>query len=284
MDEEVKTYFQKYRLEILLYNLCIIYYMSNVTFLGTGGGRMVVLNQLRKSGGFWLKLDEVNILHDPGPGSLVMIHQLGLKPKDLDAIILSHRHIDHSNDVNVITEAMTGGGFTPCGRLIAPSDCFVNDPVVLQYVRPFVDITEIKKGMETTIKDVRIRFPIENQHPVETYGVVYSFKSGRLGYIPDTEYFPELAQAYSGIDYLIINVVRMKTDKRIRHLNMDEATELIDKIRPKTAILTHFGLQVLNSSPEYQAKLVSQKTGVEVIAATDGMTFDFNNREKNKWF
>jgi phosphoribosyl 1,2-cyclic phosphodiesterase len=222
----------------------------------------------------------VNILHDPGPGSLVMIHQLGLKPRDLDAIILSHRHIDHSNDVNVVTEAMTGGGFTPRGRLIAPSDCFVNDPVVLQYVRPFVNITEIKKGLETTIKYVWIKFPIENQHPVETYGAIYTFRSGRLGYIPDTEYFPELAKAYSGLDYLIINVVRMKTDKRIRHLNMEEAADLIGKIKPKVAILTHFGLQVLNSSPEHQAKLISQKTGVEVIAAQDGMTFDFDNRKK----
>jgi len=239
---------------------------------------MVVLNQLRKSGGFWVKLDNINILHDPGPGSLVMMHQLGLRPKDLDAIILSHRHIDHSNDVNVVTEAMTGGGFTPRGRLIAPSDCFDNDPVVLQYVRPFVDITEIKKGMETIIKDIRIMFPIENQHPVETYGVIYTFRSGRLGYIPDTEYFPGLVQAYSGMDYLIINVVRMKTDKMIRHLNMDEAAELIDKIRPKIAILTHFGLQVLNSSPEHQAKMISQKTGVEVIAAQDGMIVDFNSR------
>jgi len=254
--------------------------MSSVTFLGTGGGRMVVLNQLRKSGGFWLKFDDVNILHDPGPGSLVMIHQLGLKPRNLDAIILSHRHIDHSNDVNVITEAMTGGGFDPRGQLIAPSDCFDNDPVVLQYVRPFVNITEIKPGMETAIKDVGIRFPIENQHPVETYGAIYTFKSWRLGYIPDTEYFPELVQAYSGIDFLIINVVRMRTDKRIRHLNIDEAGELINKIKPKIAILTHFGLQVLNSSPEHQAKLISIKTGVEVIAAQDGMTFDFDAREK----
>jgi len=164
--------------------------------------------------------------------------------------------------------------------LIAPSDCFVNDPVVLQYVRPFVNITEIKQGLETTIKDVWIKFPIENQHPVETYGVIYTFKSGRLGYIPDTEYFPELVKAYSGIDYLIINVVRMKTDKRIRHLNMEEAADLIGKIRPKIAILTHFGLQVLNSSPEHQAKLIRKKTGVDVIAAQDGMTFDFDIKEK----
>lgn len=258
--------------------------MSGVTFIGTGGGRMVVLNQMRKSGGFWLKLDDVNILYDPGPGCLAMVHQLGLRPRELDAIILSHRHIDHSNDVNVMIEAMTGGGFIPRGHLIAPEDCLVSDPVILQYVRPFVEINEIKTGMEMTIKDVKIKFPIKNIHTVETYGGIFTFKSGRLGYIPDTEYFPELVNAYAGIDYLILNVVRIKTDKRIRHLNMDDAADLIDKIRPQKAILTHFGLQVLKSIPEYQAKLISGKTGVEVIAAKDGMTVNFRERENKKWF
>ena len=258
--------------------------MSSVTFLGTGGGRMVVLNQLRKSGGFWLKLDDVNILQDPGPGSLVMVHQLHLKPRNLDAIILSHRHIDHSNDVNVMVEAMTLGGFQPRGRLIVPSDCLNSDPVVLQYIRPFVEITEIKKGMETTLGSIKIEFPLQHMHPVETYGAIYTFSSGRLGYIPDTEYFPELAGAYKGVDFLIINVVRMKTDKRIRHLNIDEAAEIINEIRPKRAILTHFGLQVLKSSPELQARNISEKTGVEVMAAYDSMSVNFEERETKKWF
>ena len=244
---------------------------------------MVVLNQLRKSGGFWLKLDDANILQDPGPGSLVMVHQLRLKPRNLDALILSHRHIDHSNDINVMTEAMTMGGFQPRGRLIVPSDCLNSDPVVLQYVRPFVEITEIKKGMEITIRDIKIEFPIQNMHPVETYGAIYTFSSGRLGYIPDTDYFPEIAGAYKGVDFLIINVVRMKKDKRIRHLNMDDAAGLINEIRPKKAILTHFGLQVLKSSPELQARNISEKTGVEVIAAYDGMNVSFGGETK-KWF
>ncbi|VVB93961.1 Ribonuclease BN [uncultured archaeon] len=258
--------------------------MSSVTFLGTGGGRMVVLNQMRKSGGFWLKLDNVNILQDPGPGSLVMVHQLRLKPRELDAIMLSHRHIDHSNDVNVVTEAMTGGGFQPRGRLIVPADCLNSDPVVLQYVRPFVEIIEMKKGLGMTLGEVKIEFPIQTMHPVETYGIIYSFKEGRLGYIPDTEYFPELAGAFKGVDFLIINVVRMKTDKRIRHLNMDEAARLIDEIHPKRAILTHFGLQVLKASPELQARRISEKTGVDVVAAHDDMCVNFEKQETQKWF
>lgn len=244
---------------------------------------MVVLNQMRRSGGFWIKLDEVNILQDPGPGSLVMVHQMHLKPRNLDAVILSHRHIDHSNDVNVIIEAMTGGGFNPRGRLIVPSDCLYPDPVVLQYVRPFVEITEIKKGMKISIKNIEIEFPLQNRHPVETYGAIYTFKKRRLGYIPDTEFFPELAEAYRGVDFLIINVVRMKTDKEIRHLNIAEAEELINKIKPRIAVLTHFGFQVLKALPELQAKKISDNTGVDVIAAEDGRSVDLDGIPK-KWF
>lgn len=236
---------------------------------------MVVLNQMRHSGGFWLRLGDVNILQDPGPGSLVMAHKYVLRPSSLDAIMLSHRHIDHSNDINVMIEAMTGGGFQPRGCVIVPPDCLNEDPVVLQYVRPFTKIVEIKEGMKISVRDINISFPIRTMHPVETLGAIYEFNSKRLGYIPDTEYFPELAQPFKGIDFLIINVVRMTSDKRIRHLNMREATDLIGSIKPKLAILTHFGLQVLKASPDHQAKLISERTGVRTIAANDGLSVSF---------
>lgn len=252
--------------------------MSDVIFLGTGGGRMVVLNQMRQSGGFWLHLDGVNILQDPGPGSLVITHKQALKPSSLDAIVLSHRHIDHSNDINVMIEAMSGGGFNPRGRVIVPGDCLNEDPVVLKYVRPFTEIVEIKMGLKISIRDINILFPIKTMHPVETYGAIYEFNSMRLGYIPDTEYFPGLTQVYRGVDFLIINVVRMTTDKRIRHLNIKEAANLIESIKPKMAILTHFGLQVLKASPDYQAKLISERTGIRVIAAYDGLRVSFEEK------
>jgi len=245
---------------------------------------MVVLNQFRASGGFWLNLDGVNILQDPGPGSLVMVRKLHLKPRDLDAIILSHRHIDHSNDVNVMTEAMTGGGFHPRGKLIAPDDCFNSDPVILEYIRPLVNTIEIKEGMEITLGNIKLKYPIKTMHSCETFGPIYEFSRGKLGYIPDTEYFPELVGAYKGVDYLIINVVRMKTDKRIRHLNIREAEKLVNEIRPKKAILTHFGLQVLKANPELQAKKITENTGVEVVAAKDRLKVDFGGKEGlDKW-
>ena len=44
---------------------------NSITFLGTGGGRFVILSQRRYSGGLWLDFDGTQILLDPGPGALI---------------------------------------------------------------------------------------------------------------------------------------------------------------------------------------------------------------------
>ncbi|MCJ7498036.1 MAG: MBL fold metallo-hydrolase, partial [candidate division Zixibacteria bacterium] len=108
---------------------------NRIKFLGTAGARIVVAKQLRASGGIWLSLENKNFLVDPGPGTLVKCHSSKpkLDPSKLDAIILTHRHIDHSNDVNIMIEAMTEGGFKRRGMLFCPADALNDDPVVLKY-------------------------------------------------------------------------------------------------------------------------------------------------------
>jgi hypothetical protein len=49
---------------------------------------------------------------------------------------------------------------------------------------------------------------------------------------------------------------------------------IIKEIKPKTAILSHFGMHVWQARPWLIADEMSQKTGVRVIAARDGMKFD----------
>ena len=90
--------------------------------MGTAGARFVVAKQLRSSAGTWVTLEDKNILLDPGPGTLVRCAKSRprLDPTKLDAIILSHQHIDHANDVNIMIEAMTTGGYSKRGYFSLP--------------------------------------------------------------------------------------------------------------------------------------------------------------------
>ena len=71
----------------------------------------MVAHQILASGGLWLDLGGTQILFDPGPGCLVQATKRKLNPAKLQATVLSHRHLDHSADINVVIEAMTEGGF-----------------------------------------------------------------------------------------------------------------------------------------------------------------------------
>ncbi|MCU4140786.1 MAG: Ribonuclease BN [Methanophagales archaeon] len=97
---------------------------DEIRFLGTAGARFVMIKQLRSSAGIFLTLRGTNILVDPGPGTLVRFAKSKprIDPAKLHAIVLTHKHLDHSNDVNVMIEAMTEGGFKRRGTLICPKD------------------------------------------------------------------------------------------------------------------------------------------------------------------
>ena len=55
------------------------------------------------------------------------------------------------------------------------------------------------------------------------------------------------------------------------HLNTNEALKLIEEIRPECAIITHFGMRMLNADPEKEATYLEDSSGIPTIAARDGM-------------
>lgn len=254
--------------------------MNRIVFLGTAGARIVVFKQLRASGGIWFSLLDNEILVDPGPGSLVkcLSRKRKLDPTTLQAIILTHRHLDHSGDVNIMIEAMTEGGSAPRGKLLAPADCFDDDPVVLRYLRAFLqEIIYLKSGGVYEIGRVRVSTPIRHIHgDVETYGLHFQLEKSSIAYVSDTRYFDELVDAYRA-DILVLNVVRY-TPIPYDHLDLDGARQLISGIKPKLAVLTHFGMTMLKARPWELGPRLTKELGVEVLCARDGMTIDLDER------
>lgn len=267
---------------------------DTITFLGTAGARFMVTKQLAASGGFWLNLGGTEILIDPGPGSIVQSTKRKLRADKLSAIILSHRHLDHSADVNIMIEAMTNGGLKKRGWLFAPADALETDPVIFSYLKKFVEGIEVlKEGESYHIGNISFKTPVRHIHPVETYGMVFSTPSHNFAYIADTRYFDGLCRSYAS-ELLIINVVFMEPKLLINpnmaltepglpidHLSMPDAERIITEIKPKVAILTHFGMSVWKARPWEVAQRLSQQTGVRVIAARDGMKFDLAQLDVN---
>lgn len=248
-----------------------------IKFLGTAGARFVMIRQLRASGGIWISCAGTNILIDPGPGSIVRCaaSRPKLDPGKLDAIILTHRHLDHSGDVNVMIEAMTSGGFKKRGVVFCPKDAIGEDTVVLKHTKNFPEKFEIlRPNNPYRIGNFKFRTSMRHIHPVETYGLKFKIKGTSIALLTDTKYFKALADFYRA-DVLIIAVVFLEPRPGIDHLSLEDVEKIVRQVKPKKTILTHFGLTMLTAKPYLQAKRLTKELGQEVVAAYDGMSLDF---------
>lgn len=254
--------------------------MISVLFLGTGGARFVVARQLRASGGMWMRFGQTQIHVDPGPGALVraLSHEPPCNPRELSGIVLSHKHLDHSNDVNVMIEAMTSGGFRRRGVLLAPQDALAGEPVVLPYAQRFVERIEVSRESSGPyrIGEVEVRTSCRHVHAVETYGLHFSYEGRTVSYLPCGRYFDGLAQDYAAHspDVLIVNVLRYQDGLDVDHLTFAQARDLLAHVRPRVCVMQHFGTKMLEQGPPRLARELEDALGIRTIAAHDGMLLD----------
>jgi ribonuclease BN (tRNA processing enzyme) len=247
---------------------------DTITFLGTAGARFVVTKQFLSSGGAWLNFGGTEMLLDPGPGCLVHSVKKKLDAAKLKAIILSHKHLDHSGDINIMIEAMTEGGWKQRGLVFAPSDALDKGAVILPYLKNYPEKIDIlSEGGSYSVEDVSFETPVRHKHPVETYGFIFRTPRHTIAWITDTKYFDKLSSYYRA-ELLVINVVMLEPRDVIDHLSIPEAKQIIAEVKPKAAILTHFGVSIWRAKPWELAQRMSDDTGVKVVAARDGMRFD----------
>jgi len=248
-----------------------------IKFLGTAGARFVVARQIRHSAGTLVQLAGKNIMLDPGPGTLARC--AACRPRidvaKLDAIILTHAHIDHSNDANILIDAMTEGGLKRRGAIFAPVECLDGpNRVLLTYLRNFPALTVALAPLrQYALGPVIFSTSQPHRHAVETYGIRFRREAGDVSFVSDTAYFDALAESYRGSAVLVVNVVlkEKRPGRHILHLSAEEAEELIRQVSPRRAVLTHFGMSMVKARPWKLAQQMSARLGIEVLAAADGM-------------
>jgi phosphoribosyl 1,2-cyclic phosphodiesterase len=60
----------------------------------------------------------------------------------------------------------------------------------------------------------------------------------------------------------------------IQHLCLEEALQIIKKIRPKKAIITHFGMSMLKAKPHILEEKIRKELKLDITFAYDGMKLD----------
>ncbi len=246
-----------------------------IVFLGTGGDIFVVGRQIRGSGGIVVKTNESQLHIDPGPGSLPAARSYGINPRENTGIVVSHAHLNHSADINALIAATTHNGLDSHGVLLA-NKTVINGaegyPRILlpHYAAMCERILTAQPDSRVAINDVEIHsFRTLHDEP-ESLGFVIINQGASIGYLSDTASSEEVIGNVEGVDILILNVRDFeKTDDY--NMDMEDAIAAVSSAKPKLAIITHFGIKMVNNDPLEQARRITRETGIHAVAAKDGM-------------
>jgi phosphoribosyl 1,2-cyclic phosphodiesterase len=248
-----------------------------IVFLGSGGGRVNLIRQVRKTGGFRINSESANIHVDPGPGALLASVNMRQDPLKLDAVIVTHAHVDHSNDANLMIEGMSRFALEKKGILIASRNSLEGDdhPITKYHQSHANEVYTSKYGEKKKFKTRRGEFEIEivevkHDEPT-TFGFKLTIEEKIIGYTSDTNPIEGLGEKFSGCDLLIINCLKPYADGIPDHLETKDVIEILKVAKPKKAVISHFGLKMIRADPDLEAKKIEYESEVETLAAKDGM-------------
>ncbi len=257
-------------------------------FLGTGGGRDMMIAQVRKTGGLFFDMGKTKFIVDPGPGALVHAVNLGLRPDTWKGLLLSHFHIDHSADANALLDGLKDP------FLVAEEHCFPDykgkEKGIFRCIAPYhVEKSKsysVKPGDKVKINQIEFQ-AIKADHYDPVVGFRISGEGFDVGYTSDGAYYKGMEKYYDGCKILIINVVIPKGGeaKRSGYMSVDGIITLLRAMekKPQLVILTHFSFWFMRSNLWKQEKIIQDATKVKTIHAEDFMALDLETLAITKY-
>ncbi len=252
---------------------------NKIVFLGTGGDEFVVSKQVRASGGIVIITEGYQFHIDPGPGALVQAKKHNINLRENTVVLVSHAHINHCNDVNVVLAAMSHNKLDVKGVLIANNTLVNGDeetkPYITEFHKKCVErIIVAHPTQKVGIENIEIVLLKTKHTDQKAIGLKFITPHFNLVYSADTGYNPELIKEYTDTDILILNTVHPFDKKNDYNLNSDDVVNIIKRVKPQLTVITHFGKDMVEANPVYQAREISKMTETQVIAAEDGEVID----------
>ncbi|MFW9786990.1 MAG: MBL fold metallo-hydrolase [Candidatus Thorarchaeota archaeon] len=220
------------------------------------------------------------ILLDIGSGVLHRLTQLEIDIKTLNAVFISHFHIDHCSDFLPLYQSLWLSGYDKTLKLFAP-------PTVREWSRGVNDIAfkylRDKIGIETTALQENQVIPIGNltivssptlhsKYDTRAFKVEYNGKS--LTFSSDTSPCREVIDLAKGTDVLVheCNWLDGPHPEGV-HTSPSELANIVEEADPSKLVMTHV-------SPEVVAKknkvidIISRRTNAEVVMGEDMMVLE----------
>jgi len=255
-----------------------------LVILGSGGGRHHIRTQHRATGGLLFKFNGLQAHIDPGPGAIVRMNEYGEDPVKTELFIVSHAHVDHYNDVAVVIESSRESFHDKNYNYYKKGLLLTTDEVIhlisdyhLQMVEKIVTFRagDTIKYKGTEIMGTKVVHSPNN----EGFGIRFNLENYSLAYTSDTMVFDGFSEQFTGVNILILNLLRPNSVTCKRHVCTDEVIPYLNKIDPplETLIINHFGSYMdgprtnKNHVPNQVKKLKKQTKIRNVIAAEDGL-------------
>ena len=190
-----------------------------------------------------LKTEQGNIVFDTGPEIRQQLIDAGT-PK-INALIYTHSHYDHMGGAEDLRKAL-GNEDTPCPLPVYLTHTDEREFRNLLYFafkpisnNPLFNIYNIKPYQEFNINGLKI-MPIKQYHDA-SISIGYRIKD--FAYSTDVKRMDkEGFRALKGIKTWILGVTTLTQNSK--HINLEEALEWINLIKPERAFLTHMGTRM----------------------------------------
>lgn len=239
----------------------------------------------RASAGFWLETSGGTVMLDFSAAALHRLAQEQLDWANLDAIWISHFHLDHccglpsylfatryAPETRNRTKPLTIFGAKGIKKLLGLFDEAADGKLFKQ--RFPVNVLEIEQLEPFEILPNVRAIALSTPHTEDSHAIRLEDSLRTLVYTSDTGFGKEIASFAREIDLLIIESSFFKHKKVEIHLELAEAMYLIRKARAKRAMLTHFYAEW--DKVDFKNEVARFDPGCEVIGATDGLRLDIS--------